>query len=97
MAEVEVRDSPERKRFEAVVDGQVAGYAEYMHGDGLVVLPHTVVEPAFEGKGVGGALARAALDNARSRGVRVLATCPFIAGWMKRHPEYLDLAYQNRT
>ncbi|MFC7618275.1 GNAT family N-acetyltransferase [Actinokineospora soli] len=94
---VDVVDAPERRRFEATVDGAPAGYAEYLLGADLIVFPHTVVDPAFEGKGVGSALARTALDEARRRGLAVLATCPFISGWMQRHPEYLDLAYQNRT
>ncbi|RLK53738.1 GNAT family N-acetyltransferase [Actinokineospora cianjurensis] len=94
---VEVVDVAERGRFEALVDGAVAGFAEYLRGDNLVVYPHTEVDPAFEGKGVGGALARAALEDARTRGLPVLATCPFIAAWMRRHPEYLELAYQNRS
>ncbi|SES47201.1 GNAT family N-acetyltransferase [Actinokineospora terrae] len=94
---VEVVDVAERGRFEARVDGAVAGFAEYLRGDNLVVYPHTEVDPAFEGKGVGGALARAALEDARTRGLPVLATCPFIAAWMRRHPEYLELAYQNRS
>ncbi|PYC80860.1 GNAT family N-acetyltransferase [Streptomyces tateyamensis] len=92
-----VRDNPSASRFEAELDGQPAGFAAYLRSEGLVVYPHTVVEPQFEGQGVGGALARFALDDARARGVAVLATCPFIAGWMVRHPEYQDLAYQNQS
>ncbi|MBM7773413.1 putative GNAT family acetyltransferase [Actinokineospora baliensis] len=94
---VEVVDVAERGRFEARVDGRVAGFAEYLRGADLVVYPHTEVDSAFEGQGVGGVLARAALEDARARGLAVLATCPFIAAWMRRHPEYLDLAYQNRS
>ncbi|GGS20286.1 MULTISPECIES: GNAT family N-acetyltransferase [Actinokineospora] len=94
---VEVADAPDRRRFEATVDGAPAGHAEYLLGADVIVFPHTEVDPAFEGRGVGSALARAALDEARRRGLSVLATCPFIAGWMRRHPEYLDLAYQNRA
>ncbi|WP_035796188.1 GNAT family N-acetyltransferase [Kitasatospora mediocidica] len=94
---VTVRDNPSEQRFEAQVDGRAAGFALYIRSDELVVYPHTEVEPAFEGRGVGGALARAALDDARGRGLAVLATCPFIHGWMQRHPEYQDLAYQNRS
>ncbi|MFD9063482.1 GNAT family N-acetyltransferase [Kitasatospora purpeofusca] len=94
---VTIRDAEDAGRFEARSDGTLAGFAEYLRSDGLVVHPHTVVEPAFEGQGVGGALARAALDDARARGLAVLATCPFIKGWMLRHPEYLDLAYENRS
>ncbi|MBO1417251.1 GNAT family N-acetyltransferase [Streptomyces sp. FH025] len=92
-----VRDAADRNRFEAWVDDQLAGFAEYLRSDNLVVYPHTVVEPAFEGQGIGSALARAALDDARERDLPVLATCPFIKGWMLRHPEYTDLAYENRS
>jgi uncharacterized protein len=95
--DVLVTDAVERSRFEAHLDGRLAGFADYIRSANLVVLPHTEVEPGFEGRGVGGALARAALDDARERGLPVIATCPFIAGWMGRHPEYLDLAYQNRS
>ncbi|MFF1907104.1 GNAT family N-acetyltransferase [Kitasatospora sp. NPDC058218] len=94
---VTVRDAEAESRFEARVDDALAGFAEYIRSDQLVVYPHTVVEPAFEGQGIGGALARAALDDARERGLAVLATCPFIKGWMLRHPEYTDLAYENRS
>lgn len=94
---VVITDSPERERFEAHLDGRLAGFAEYMRGPSLVVYPHTEVEPAHGGRGIGGALARAALDDARERGLRVLATCPFIAAWMRRNPEYADLAYQSRS
>jgi predicted GNAT family acetyltransferase len=95
--DVTVTDAENSDRFEARIDGALAGYAEYMRTDRLVVYPHTEVDPAYEGRGVGGALARAALDDARRRGLPVLAICPFIAGWMGRHPEYQDLAYQNRS
>ncbi|MCX4745431.1 N-acetyltransferase [Kitasatospora sp. NBC_01287] len=94
---VTVHDNPSANRFEAEVDGKPAGFAAYIRNDNLVVYPHTVVDPAFEGQGVGGTLARAALDDARERGLPVLATCPFVHGWMERHPEYQDLAYENRS
>ncbi|GAA1389122.1 GNAT family N-acetyltransferase [Kitasatospora putterlickiae] len=94
---VTIRDAEGAGRFEAWLDDHLAGFAEYMRSEELVVYPHTVVEPAYEGQGIGGALARAALDDARARGLAVLATCPFIKGWMSRHPEYLDLAYENRS
>ncbi|WP_406206483.1 GNAT family N-acetyltransferase [Kitasatospora sp. NBC_01560] len=93
---VTVRDAEADSRFEAWTGDTLAGFAEYMRSDHLVVFPHTVVEPAFEGQGIGGALARAALDDARRRGLPVLATCPFIKAWMVRHPEYAELAYENR-
>ncbi|MER5636809.1 GNAT family N-acetyltransferase [Kitasatospora sp. NPDC002227] len=94
---VDINDATANNRFEAWVDGELAGFAEYIRSAALVVYPHTIVERAFEGQGIGAALARATLDDARRRGLPVLATCPFIKGWMIRHPEYADLAYENRS
>ena len=90
-----VTDAADRSRFEAHdADGNLAGFLDYTRTDGLVVYPHTEVLAAFEGKGVGGELARTALDDARARGLRVRASCPFVSGWMARHPEYQDLDYR---
>jgi predicted GNAT family acetyltransferase len=94
---VTVVDVVELSRFEARIGGALAGFAQYVRTPDLIVYPHTEVDLAFEGRGVGSALARAALDDARQRARPVLAVCPFIARWMSQHPEYLDLAYQNRS
>ncbi|MET8554420.1 GNAT family N-acetyltransferase [Streptomyces sp. NPDC004959] len=96
---VEVSDVPGAKRYEARVDGEseVAGVAEYIRTAELVAFVHTEVGPEYEGRGVGSALARTALDEARASKLRVLATCPFFAGWISRHPEYQDLLYQSRS
>ncbi|MBF8173832.1 N-acetyltransferase [Streptomyces olivaceus] len=96
---VEVSDVPEVKRYEARVDGgsEVAGVAEYIRTAELVAFVHTEVGAEYEGAGVGSALVRTALDEARAAHLRVLATCPFFAGWIARHPEYQDLLYQSRS
>jgi uncharacterized protein len=90
--EIEIRDSPPESRYEALVDGALAGFAQYrLHGERITFF-HTEVEPAYEGKGVGSALARGALDDVRRRGLGVIALCPFIAGFIRGHAdEYLDL------
>ncbi|PTL59724.1 GNAT family N-acetyltransferase [Paraconexibacter algicola] len=82
----------DKPRFEAHVDGRLAGYAEYLVAGVRVVFTHTEVDPAFEGQGVGGALARAALDWVRTTGeLEAVPVCPFVAGWIHRHPDYADL------
>ena len=63
----------------------------------MVVFTHTEVLPAHEGEGVGSTLVRHALDDVRSRGLKALAVCPFVLGWIRRHPEYADLEYRSRT
>ncbi|TDQ45982.1 GNAT family N-acetyltransferase [Actinorugispora endophytica] len=95
--DVTVTDAPGNKRYEARTGkGELAGFAEYTLTDELIVFTHTVVDPAFEGKGVGGTLVRGALDDVRPRGLAVLPLCPFVKGWIQRHPEYTDLVYQAR-
>lgn len=89
--QVQVRDVPDRSRYQATVDGGVAGVAVYQLRGGAIVFAHTEVDGAFEGHGVGGALARAALDDARARGLRVVPLCPFIRSWLDKHPDYADL------
>jgi predicted GNAT family acetyltransferase len=88
---VEVRDVPDRHRYEAVVDGTVAGFAVYRDYRGARVFTHTEVLPEYEGRGVGTALARGALDDVRASGRTLVARCPFIRSYLERHPEYADL------
>ncbi|QGF23749.1 GNAT family N-acetyltransferase [Raineyella fluvialis] len=95
MTEVTVTRNDAEGRYEAHVGGELAAYSEFQLATNLIVFSHSETLPAFEGKGVASALARAALDEVRAEGDReVLAICPFINGWMHRHPDYLDLLYK---
>jgi uncharacterized protein len=87
----EVHDAPDRSRYEVVVDGTLAGFAEYTDRGNVRVFTHTEVFDAFEGKGVGAVLAREALDDVRAAGRTVVPRCPFIRAWIDRHPGYADL------
>jgi predicted GNAT family acetyltransferase len=78
-------------RYEALLDGVVAGSAYYRVRD-TKVFWHTEVKPQFEGKGVGTALARAVFEDLRARGEKAVIECPFLTAYLKRHPEYADLA-----
>ncbi|MGY2873142.1 uncharacterized protein ACVW00_000332 [Marmoricola sp. URHA0025 HA25] len=90
----QVSKNAERSRYEAHVDGALAGVAVFQLTGELVVFTHTEVEPAYEGHGIGSALARFALDDVRADGThRVLPLCPFIKGWIDHHPDYVDLVY----
>jgi uncharacterized protein len=86
-----VRDHPEASRYEAVDEsGVVAGFVDYVDHRGNRVLVHTQVDDAFEGRGVGGTLARASLDQSLATGLHVVVSCPFITVWVGKHPEYAD-------
>ncbi len=91
MVDIRVQDVPEQGRYEALAGDELLGVAAYERRDDVIVLTHTVVEPAAEGRGVGSALARTALDRARAEGLGVVPQCEFVAAWIERHPDYSDL------
>ncbi len=82
---------PGAQRFEARIGGRLAGFTEYRAIRGRLILFHTEVDPAFEGRGVGTRLAAGVLDEIRARNLKVTVKCPFITAFLERHPEYLDL------
>ena len=88
----EVRNNPTEYRYELWADGELAGYTQYVLDRGRIAFLHTEVYESYEGLGLGGRLARAALDDARTRGLVVMPFCPFVAGFIERHiEEYGDL------
>jgi uncharacterized protein len=88
---VTVADRPNELRYEIEVDGEVAGFLMYRLEPGVIELVHTDVASKWEGKGVGGALVKGALDDVRARGLKMRPFCPFVRAYIKRHPEYQDL------
>jgi predicted GNAT family acetyltransferase len=92
-ADVRIADSPERKRYEAYLGTELAGFTDYHVQPAVMTLLHTEIEPAFEGQGVGSRFVAAVLDDIRSRGLRVLPICPFVRAFLQKHPEYDDLVW----
>lgn len=78
-------------RYELHVAGALAAFAEYNLLKEAVMFTHTEVLPAWEGQGIGSRLAQFALDDVRRQGLHAIPVCQFIAGYIRRHPEYLDL------
>jgi predicted GNAT family acetyltransferase len=95
MNDITIADNPTAHRFELKKAGVVAARSEYNLLQGAVMFTHTEVEPEFEGQGLGSKLAKFALDDVRSRGLQVVPVCQFIAGYIRKHPEYLDLVSEN--
>jgi len=83
-----VRDNADASRFELEVDGQVA-FLQYERQPGAIVLAHTEVPPAFRGRGLASALAKGALEAVRAQGLRVVARCPFVKAYLRKHPEFV--------
>ena len=94
--ELEIVDSPERRRYEARLGDRVVGWVEYGDRDGRRALVHTEVDPEMEGRGIGSRLAAGALEDVRRRGVRALVLCPFISSYLDRHHQYDDFVDRRR-
>jgi uncharacterized protein len=79
-----------QSRFEMVLGNEIA-VCDYRMDGATMVLPHTWVPPAHEGRGIAAAMVAAALDHARRCGMRVRPLCSYAAQYMRRHPETQDL------
>ena len=80
-----VADNRALHRYEAEVPGGTA-FAAYRLKEGEIIFTHTEVPKEAEGHGVGDALIRFAVEDARARGLEIVPLCPFVAAWMARHP-----------
>ena len=86
-----IADMPDRQRFEATLGGETVGVLEYVVKRERIALVHTEVSPGDEGQGIGAGLVRFALDDARRRGLKVIAICPYVQQYLVRHPEDRDI------
>ncbi len=81
-----------KSRYEIFVDGELAGFTHYDLSNGVARFDHTEVQPRFNGRGLGTTLVKGAFDEVRAAGQwKIRAVCPFVAIFVKRHPEYDDL------
>lgn len=89
--EVEVRDNPDRRRFDILVGGERAGFSMYTHPaedpDDQRIFYHTVIDDAFGGRGLAGILTRTALLTSVAEGHRIVAVCPYVAHWLRSHDD----------
>jgi predicted GNAT family acetyltransferase len=95
-AAAQVKDRPERNRYELVVDDETA-FLTYRRKPDHTLLAHTEVPVSLRGRGLGQKLAKHALDEARHTGSHVIVKCPFVTAWLKSHPEYDDIVIARVT
>jgi predicted GNAT family acetyltransferase len=90
--ELHVRHHPEARRYELWDDGSMVGVADYRPGsEGVLVFPHTEIATHRRGEGLGERLVRAALDDVRERGLRIVPACWFVDDFVRNNPDYAEL------
>jgi uncharacterized protein len=93
--EPRVVDNADELQYELWVGGKRVGFVAYRREPGVVVLIHTDVDPACEGQGLGSRLVAGALGDLRNRGLKLVPLCPFVAAYLRRHPEDGDLVVED--
>ena len=90
-------DVPEARRYEARFGDVLAGWVDYGRVRMRLVALHTEVLPEFGGRGIGSALVRYVLDDARASGFKVTPRCPLFRAHFERHPEDGDVNSEHHT
>ena len=88
----DIRDNAEARRYELTVDGQTA-VVIYNKVAGGLLITETIVPIPLEGRGIASRMAKHVLADLKERDLLILPTCPFFAGYLKKHPEYADLVH----
>jgi len=91
-----VLDIPEQHRYVIQSGGEQIGLMEYQRDGDTLALLHAETDPAHSGQGIAGQLTREVLDEARARGLSVIPLCPYVAAWMRKHPDYADLVPESQ-
>ncbi len=90
MDAIQIKHLEDQRKFQTEIE-EKKGFVEYLQVGKRIIFTHTEVDPALEGQGIASQLARHALEYAREKEFEVMPLCPYIAGYIKRHPEYRPL------
>ena len=91
MDEIRVIDNPAEQRYELWQGETLAGFIEYRLRDNQIAMTHTEIDPQLRTKGLGTRLVADALADTQARGRTVKPYCPFVAAYIREHPEYEDI------
>lgn len=86
-----VRDNASARRYELVLDDELVGELVYRTSRDTVHLMHTEIRPRLQGRGFGEQFVSGVLDDIRVRGLHIVPLCPYVAAFLRLHPEYGDL------
>lgn len=88
--EVKIKENTEKKRFEVEVENKIA-LIEYIRAEDKMYLTHTEVPTELEGKGIASSMAKQVLQQIKDENLKLVPLCPFIASYIKRHPEWKEI------
>ncbi|MCB0634442.1 MAG: GNAT family N-acetyltransferase [Saprospiraceae bacterium] len=91
--EITIQNNEAKGQFEANAKGFQA-VTEYRRVKDRIIFTHTEVPVELEGNGIASLLAKTALEFAKAQGLTVMPLCPFVAGYIHRHPEYKPLVLE---
>lgn len=89
--DLELVKNEDKKRFEMKVDNHTAFVEYILTKDNVMFLTHTEVPATLEGKGVGGSIVAKALNYIKENGHTLAPLCPFVASYLRKHPEWKTL------
>ncbi len=85
--EIMIKDEPAASRYEIKVGEELAGFADYRLEDDRITFPHTEIDPAWGGRGLGTKLVAFAVTDARERKLEIIPICPFVRDWIAENPD----------
>ena len=88
--EIELIDNKDKSRFEVEIEDKMA-IMDYKKKDNKLYILHTEVPKEFEGKGIASAMVKKVLNLIKEKDMKLVSLCPFVSGYIKRHPEYKSL------
>jgi predicted GNAT family acetyltransferase len=88
--QIPIINNPKQSRFETNINGEYA-FVDYRFYKDDIALMHTFVPDIARGKGISSALAKFALEYVKEQNLKLMVYCPFIAKYIKLHPEYESL------
>lgn len=88
-----IENNTNKNRFELVTDDKLSVIEYQPFDEKTIVITHTEVDPALEGKGVGSRLVKDMLDYVRQHNLQIIPLCPFVSTYLKRHRDYTDLIH----
>ena len=93
LANLEIRNNPAENRFEVLLDGRLSKLG-YIRDNDTLVITHVGVHPALRGQGLAGKLTQTGLEYAKTNSLRVIPMCSYVAAYIRRNPQYMELTKQ---